>query len=137
MVVVFLTSCQKANSSQPLMIKSIKNGIIIDKSIKIKSIAATNEKSAAQSSGVKNYVYKNGAKFNSRSDILIKFKQNINIKKFETKYNLKFKRNLTSGDILFENISGDTLVIINEILNENHDKIIRIMPNRLLNVLPI
>ncbi len=139
-IVIFLGGCQKANGAKLLQIQSIKNGKVVAKKIHIKSVAgATRYKTSSNdttATKVKNYIYQDGSKFNSKSDILIKFKDDIETKEFETKYNLKFKKKLTTGDMVFENRGLDSLLTINKIINDMPNNIKRIQPNKVLNMSP-
>ncbi len=139
-VVILLSGCQKANAAQLTQINSIKNGKIVSKSIQLKSTAKTKQYSTSTVKNTdtkkQNYIYRDGSKFNSKSDILIKFKNSINIEKIETEYSLKFKKTLPTGDILFENIGADSLLTINKIIHDMPQNIKRIQPNKTLNMSP-
>ncbi len=139
-VAILLGGCQKVNAAQPIQIKSIKNGKVISKKLQLKSTTNTKQYSTntidTTGTKVQNYSYKDGSRFNSKSEILIKFKENIDIKTIETNYNLKFKNSLPTGDMLFENMGLDSLLTINKIINDMPQNIIRIQPNKTLNMSP-
>ncbi len=67
----------------------------------------------------------------TKRGLLIKFKDsNIDLEAFAQKYGLKFKRKLSIGYIVFDNISQKSDVeIINEILANEKDNIKSIRPN--------
>ena len=85
------------------------------------------------------YAFANGNKFNSKSEIMIKFNSdsNINIEDIESKYNLKLKRKMNSGDYLFENLGANTLDTINLLLKDESSNIKRISPNMIFNMKPM
>jgi len=137
-VAILLSGCQKANLALLTQINSIRNSKIVSKKLQIKSIANSKRHAASTNDGtiarIKNYTYKDGSRFNSKSEILIKFKDNIDIKTIETNYNLKFKNSLPTGDMLFENMGLDSLLTINKVINDMPQNIIRIQPNKTLNM---
>ncbi len=78
------------------------------------------------------YFDNSGNKFNSKSDIIVKFTNSneVNIQDIESKYGLRFKRKMTIGDFIFENTGTiNTLEIINFMIEDNELNIKRIMPN--------
>ena len=84
------------------------------------------------------YAFANGNKFNSKSKIMIKFKnESVNTKMIESQYGLNFERKMSSGDYLFTNKSGNTLDIINMVIKNESANILRISPNLILNMKPM
>jgi lipopolysaccharide export LptBFGC system permease protein LptF len=116
--------------SKKQIIYTKKNGKMTNEDIRESTITVKSNNAEQKI----NYKYKNGDKFHSKSDIMIKFNSVVNIQSIENKYNLKLKRKMNSGDYLFENISGNTLNIINEIVEDNTLDIQRITPNKILNI---
>lgn len=128
--------------SQPNKVKisSIQNGIV--KQHRVYTVNEAKIQSLGKHPGtdsITQYTFANGNKFHSKSKIMIKFKSSshIDMKAFERKYHLKLIRKMNSGDYLFKNMDGDTLNIINTILADNSVQIERIMPNLILNVMPL
>jgi len=115
---------------------SIKNSHKISEDIyvikKDKSIGALNQDDTIY------YAYPNGSRFDSKSEIMIKFEnpKSVDISYVETKYGLKFVRKMNSGDFLFKNLDGDTLDKIGLISDDEIFKIKRIFPNMQLNMKP-
>jgi hypothetical protein len=94
------------------------------------------DESSDSTSNITHYMYKNGNKFDSKSQIMIKLSDSSQdkIDYIEDKYNLRLIRKLNSGDYLFENLGDDTLHTMEELLNDNQIQIKRINPNMQLNM---
>ncbi|MBA1420060.1 MAG: hypothetical protein FAF03_04155 [Epsilonproteobacteria bacterium] len=149
-VIVSLSSCLYGKNKDLNIASNIKNSI--EKKIKMKNIRNTkvftqeiyvlktkntSDKILAKTlnKDIVYYAYPNGNKFNSRSDIMVKFNQHdVNIEEIEYKYDLKLIRKMNSGDFLFKNLDGNTLEKINLILQDETLKVKRILPNMKLNM---
>jgi len=116
-------------------IKTVKDGVVYTKKLYI--LKGNNKNNI--NSDIENYAFSDGNKFNSNSDLMIKFIKNtkIDIQNFSKKYNLKLKKKMNSGDYLFENINGNILNTIELIIKNEHTKIKRILPNMILNMKPL
>lgn len=116
-------------------IKTVKDGVVYTKKLYI--LKGNNKNNI--NSDIENYAFSDGNKFNSNSDLMIKFIKNtkIDIQNFSKKYNLKLKKKMNSGDYLFENINGNILNTIELIIKNEHTKIKRIFPNMILNMKPL
>ncbi len=120
----------KSNIEKVVKIKEIKNGKVYSRDLYVVKNLKT-----ANSNSMVYYTFSNGTKFNSKSQIMIKFnkKANINIGEIEKKYNLKLKREMNSGDYLFENLGTNTYDTVNMILEKEFSQVERVKPNLILN----
>ena len=80
------------------------------------------------------YRLPDGSTFTSRSKILIKFvpSARIDLAQLKQAFGLELIRRMHSGDYLFRPTTGDTLTIINRLLEHYVTRIERIGPNRKL-----
>lgn len=134
---IFLTSSLNLRASKKIEIKYVRNNIILSNSL---TIEKKEEKFSLQSK--KNikilfYTDEQGHSFNSKSDILIKFKDVtlMEIKEIEKNYSIKLRKKMIIGDYLFKNTGNlDTVDIINQLLENKKGKILRIFPDKRLNL---
>jgi len=117
-------------------IKNIRNNIVYSQDIYIIEDSGMTPQSG---NTLTRYAFANGNKFNSKSDIMIKFKNpnSVNIGDIESRYNLRVKRKMNSGDYLFENIGGDIVNVMNSLLENDSSIIERVSPNMILNMKPV
>jgi hypothetical protein len=109
------------------ILKSIKQGVLYEK--KFQKFVYANDHNKTKYKDV------NGNTFSSDSEIIIQLKKNVDIRQFELRYGLSFKRKMLTGDYIFINEgSKDSLHIINQILTDDIIHIERIMPNMILNM---
>lgn len=126
-ILVIFISVIYANDDELKILKSIKNGIVYDK--RIYKVILNNDDNRTK------YKDTSGNTFNSKSEIIVKLKNNIDISQFELRYGLTFKRKMLIGDFIFENKgTKNTLHIINQILIDDVTHIEKIMPNMILNM---
>ena len=126
-IIIMIFSTLKAYGSDTIRLKSINNDIVSSQ------VFYTIETNSANTQ----YSDSSGNQFNSKSDIIIKFENqnDVDIEYIESKYGLKYKREMTIGDIIFENDSDtDTLEIINNMVEDESLNIKRIMPNLIFNM---
>ena len=125
MILTLLTISMNANEIN--ILKSVKNGVLYEKKFEKFVYASDDNKTK--------YKDINGNTFSSNSEIIIQLKKNIDIRQFELRYGLSFKRKMLTGDYIFINEgSKDSLHIINQILTDDIIHIERIMPNMILNM---
>jgi len=127
---------------EKVKIKNIRNGYVYNQEIYVlKDLNVTEPSSMITKSTqhITHYAFANGNRFNSKSEIMVKFKSpiHIDIESIEKKYHLKLKRKMNSGDYLFENLGDNTLDIINLLLTDEPDNIERVSPNMILNMKPM
>jgi hypothetical protein len=120
---------------ESLKMTTVHNGVVSQKNVYVMKVST---KSAAAKNAVE-YFLPNGNKFNSKSEIMVKFKkgEKVDIDAIEQKYQLKLIRKMTSGDYLFKNIGGNTLDTINTFLKDEASKVERISPDMILNMKPL
>jgi hypothetical protein len=131
----------KNNIEKKIKMKNIRNGRVFTQEV---YILKTKNVSNTMSTNLLNqdivyYAYSNGSKFNSKSDIMIKFYNQIdvNIEDIEYKYGLKLIKKMNSGDFLFKNLDGDTVEKIASLIQDITLKIKRVLPNMKLNMKPL
>ncbi len=131
----------KKSIKKKIKIQNIRNGKVFTQEIYILKAKDSQNKTLTKSMQQDRlyYVYPNGDRFNSKSDIMVKFynDKDIDIKEIEDRYGLKLIRKMNSGDFLFKNIKGDTLNKINSLLRDKAQKIKRIKPNIKPNIKPL
>ncbi|OPX26865.1 MAG: hypothetical protein B1H07_03390 [Campylobacteraceae bacterium 4484_166] len=128
----------KNETIKEVKLKTTRNGIVSSKKVFVLKNKNENKIKTNSTNNIINYGFSNGDKFNSKSKIIVKFaNKKIDINYIEHKYNLKYIRKMNSGDHIFENTSGNTLYIINNMLDDKSINIKRINPNMILNIKPL
>ena len=100
---------------------------------------ASSSSNNTNSSSTIKYMYKNGNKFNSKSEIMLKLDSSSEdkISYIEQTYNITMIRKMNSGDYLFKNPNSsdaNTLDIMQLLLNDENINIKRVNPNMRLNM---
>ncbi len=143
-LVLFLTGCLYGNNKalhlpsnvlKKSVLKIVRNGKMTEKIVY--TIRKDNINNRVQNSEkIQYYAYSNGQEFNSKSNIMIKFKNNkkVDLSQIEVKYALKLIRKMNSGDYLFKNTEGDTLEKIGKISQDRDLDIKKISPDLKLNM---
>jgi len=127
---------------EKVKIKNIRNGYVYNQEIYViedSNVTEPSSMSIQSTQHITHYAFANGNRFNSKSEIMVKFKStsHIDIESIEKKYHLKLKRKMNSGDYLFENLGNNTLDIINLLLTDESANIERVSPNMILNMKPM
>ena len=118
-----------------LKIHAIRNGIVFKKEIK-RDIKESKEKKFFTKQGIIFYKDNQGNRFNSQSELMIKFKNpnKIYLRKIERIYGIKLIKQLLIGDYLFKNSGKENTVdIINRMIKREGSRLVRINPNKTLN----
>jgi hypothetical protein len=139
-IIAIILIISTLSAKEKVEIQEIRNGRVYSQEIYIieNSTTRPSEMSTQSSENITHYLFANGNEFNSKSKIMIKFNSDdVDIKEIESKYNLRLKRKMNSGDYLFENLGEDTLSTINLLLKEKSSKIKRVSPNMILNMKPM
>ena len=128
----------KNSINKKIKIKSIRNGIVSTQDIYTLKPKQDGVSTNSLDQSIVYYAYPNGDRFNSKSNLMIKFNdKDIDIETIEQQYGLKLIRKMNSGDYLFKIIDGDVVNIINSLIQDKSLKIKRIKPNVKLNVKPL
>jgi len=133
----FLFATTKRKDDQPrLELKSIRNGVVFDVPLKEDKKVETK---LNDGKSLTLYQDKQGNKFHSKSDIFIRFKTKISktrLKEIEKNYSLQLKEINLIGDYRFKNRGEkDTVTLINLIIKKEGQNLIRIYPNKTLNLI--
>ncbi|HHB94108.1 MAG TPA: hypothetical protein ENK88_03095 [Campylobacterales bacterium] len=128
---------------EKVKIKNIRNGHVYNQEIYVIEDSNKTESSTmgvqSNQQHITHYAFANGNRFDSKSEIMVKFKSesHIDIENIEKKYHLKLKRKMNSGDYLFENLGANTFDIINLLITDEANSIERVSPNMILNMKPM
>jgi len=140
LIIAIFTISVFANNTQTVQMKNKNNNMIGNMDIRVINTTQTRgllRSNSLSSDSNRQYEYSNGDKFDSSSDIIIKFKNKINISDIENNYHLKYIKHIATDYILFKNLGyDDTLNIINRIVENMNENIEEILPNKVLNVYP-
>ena len=126
---------KKEPKKYQLKLHAIRNGIVFKKEIK-RDVKEIKEKKLFDKKGIIFYKDNQGNRFNSQSELMIKFKKpnKLYLRKIERIYGIKLVKQLLIGDYLFKNSGKENTVdIINRMIKREGSRLVRINPNKTLN----